>query len=82
MVATDRARVYGLVKIASAQMGVPLSKYKRYRKTSRRYWKRLWFLLQIEIVSRCFARRQALDRLCYYLQMHVLKFLSRPALCG
>ena len=74
MVKTEKAEIYSRVKLLSYRLNINLYNYKRYKKGSKTYWKKILFKLKVEILERMFIKRKLLNVLPWSLELLIYKY--------
>lgn len=74
MVKTEKSQIYHHVKLLSYKHNINLYQFKRYKKGSKTYWKKILFQLKVEMLERLYAKREVLKKLPWCIELNILKY--------
>lgn len=74
MVKTEKAEIYNRVKLLAYRNKIDLYKFKRYKKGSKTYWKKILFQIKVDIVEAMYVKRLVLNRLPRCIELMIYKY--------
>lgn len=75
MVKTEKASIYHNVKLLAYRNNINLYQFKRYKKGSKTYWRKVLFNLKKMNIEKLFAKRDILKGLPWSIELLIYKFI-------
>jgi hypothetical protein len=74
MVKTEKALIYHNVKLLASRHDIDLYQFKRYKRGSKIYWKKILFKIKVMILERLYVKRYVLGSLPWSIELLIYKF--------
>lgn len=75
MVKTEKASIYHDVKLLAYRNNINLYQFKRYKKGSKTYWKKILFKIKVMILENIYIKRDTLKSLPWSLELLIYKYI-------
>ena len=75
MVKTEKALIYHNVKLLAYRNNINLYQFKRYKKGSKTYWRKILFKIKVMILENIYIKRDILKSLPWSLELLIYKYI-------